>query len=210
MPNSAPPDSAAASPIDFWFDFSSPFAYFMSERINAIAARYGRKVRWSPFLLGAVNKVLGTDPLPLIPMKGPYSLNDIARSARFLGLPYRKPDVFPLGTQQAARAFYFLKERDPTLARRFARATFRAYFVDNRDISQRPLIVELVAAAGGDGAALDAALDGEALKQRLRQACDTALATGVFGSPYIVIDGEPFWGVDRLPQIERWLESGGF
>ncbi len=202
--------SAPAAPIDFWFDFSSPFAWFMSERIDAAAARHGREVRWRPFLLGAVNKVLGTDPLPLIPMKGPYSLNDIARSARFLGIPYRKPDVFPLGTQQAARAFYFLEDIDPALARRFARATFRAYFTDNRDISQRPQVVELAAAAGGNAAALDAALDGEALKQRLREACDTALAAGVFGSPYIVIDGEPFWGVDRLPQIERWLETGGF
>jgi len=63
---------------------------------------------------------------------------------------------------------------------------------------------------GADRAALSEALGGDEVKARLRAVCDEALALGVFGSPYVIVDGEPFWGVDRLPQIERWLESGGF
>lgn len=199
-----------SAPIDFYFDFSSPYGYFMSEKIDEVAARYGREVRWRPYLLGAVYKKLGSQPLPNLPLKGPYSVRDFERSARFLGLSCRIPEAFPVATQHAARAFYWLADRDPALARRFALATLRAYFGDGRDISQLDAVLDLAAGLGVDRAALAAALDGDELKARLRAECEAAIERGVFGSPFVIIDGEPFWGVDRLPQIERWLEMGGF
>ncbi|MGL1834016.1 2-hydroxychromene-2-carboxylate isomerase [Rhodocyclaceae bacterium SMB388] len=196
--------------IDFYFDFSSPFGYFMAEKIDEVAARHGRDVHWRPYLLGAVYKKLGEQPLPSRPIKGPYSVHDFARTGRFLGLKSRIPDNFPVGTQHAARAFYWLSDQDPVLARRFALATFRAYFVDGRDISQPEVVCDIAVDLGVDRAALQRALVDDAVKARLRAACDEALERGVFGSPYVIIDGEPFWGVDRLPQIERWLAEGGF
>lgn len=199
-----------SAPIDFYFDFSSPYGYFMSEKIDEVAARYGREVRWRPYLLGAVYKKLGSQPLPNLPLKGPYSVRDFERSARFLGLSCRIPEAFPVATQHAARAFYWLEDRDPALARRFALATLRAYFGDGRDISQLDAVLDLAAGLGVDRAALAAALDSDELKARLRAECEAAIERGVFGSPFVIIDGEPFWGVDRLPQIERWLEMGGF
>ena len=197
-------------PIDFWFDFSSPYGYLMSEKIDALAARHGRKVRWRPFLLGAVYKQLGSQPLPSIPMKGPYSLRDFQRTARFLGLPLQIPGAFPVATQHAARAYYWLHERDCPMARAFAHAAFRRYFAEGLDISPAEGVLDLAANVGADRAALSEALGGDEVKARLRAVCDEALALGVFGSPYVIVDGEPFWGVDRLPQIERWLETGGF
>jgi 2-hydroxychromene-2-carboxylate isomerase len=197
-------------PIDFWFDFSSPYGYLMSEKIDALAERHGRKVRWRPFLLGAVYKQLGSQPLPSIPMKGPYSLRDFQRTARFLGLPLQIPDAFPVATQHAARAYYWLHERDCPMARAFAHAAFRRYFAEGLDISPAEGVLDLAANVGADRAALSDALGGDEVKTRLRAVCDEALALGVFGSPYVLVDGEPFWGVDRLPQIERWLETGGF
>ena len=71
-------------------------------------------------------------------------------------------------------------------------------------------VVELAAGNGADREALSAALAGAVLKARLKAECDAAFGKGVFGSPYMIVDGEPFFGVDRLPQIERWLSSGGF
>lgn len=198
------------SSIDFYFDFSSPYGYFMSEKIDALADRFGRQVRWRPFLLGAVYKKLGSQPLPLLPMKGPYSLHDLKRSARFLGLKCGIPDAFPVATQHAARAFYWIEGRDTALARSFVLATYRTYFGDGRDISQPDTVLDVAAGLGVDRAELAAALENDAVKARLRIECDAAIELGVFGSPYVVIDGEPFWGVDRLPQIERWLAEGGF
>ncbi len=199
-----------SEPIDFYFDFSSPYGYFMAEKIDALASAHGRGVAWRPFLLGAVYKITGDVPLPSKPLKGDYAKRDFERSARFLTLVCRIPDIFPVSSQHAARAFYWLEAKDPALSRRFALETYRAYFRDNLDISQAETVLDVAASAGADRKALEGALEDGALKAKLRSECDAAIARGVFGSPYVVVDGEPFWGVDRLPQIERWLETGGF
>jgi 2-hydroxychromene-2-carboxylate isomerase len=196
--------------IDFYFDFSSPYGYLGSELIEDLAARHGREVAWHPVLLGVVFKATGGAPLTTIPIKGDYSRLDFARSARFLGIPYRMPSRFPVATQNAARAFLWLDERDPKLARNFAHAAYRAYFAEDIDISDAERLMAIAASLGMDRKALEAAIADPALKERLRALNDAALARGVFGSPFFFIDGEPFWGVDRLPQMERWLESGGF
>ncbi len=194
----------------FYFDFSSPYAYLASEKIDDLAAKYGRKVKWRPILLGPAFKTTGTAPLTEIPVKGDYSRHDFARSARFLGIPFRMPDKFPLATQVAARAYYWLHEQDCGLARAFAHAVFRALFVDNRDVSDPTLVLELAAGQGADSVALAAALKSEVLKARLKMEGDAALARGVFGAPFIFVGNEAFWGVDRLPQIEQLLAEGGF
>ena len=204
MPDTLPP-------IDFWFDFSSPYGYLMSEKIDALAAQYGRKVRWHPILLGIVFKATGSAPLTLQnPAKAEYSLRDFARSARFMDIPYHQPDKFPLATQNAARAYYWLHTQDCALARQFAHAAFRALFVENRDISAPETVLEIATNLGVDHAALEAGLQSPEIKARLKEEVDNALKIGVFGSPHVIIDGEAFFGADRLPQIERWLESGGF
>jgi 2-hydroxychromene-2-carboxylate isomerase len=187
------------APIDFYFDFSSPYGYFGAERIDALAARHGRTVRWHPMLLGVVFKAVGTAPLPSIPVKGPYSLHDIRRTARYFGLPYVHPSRFPLATQQAGRAFTWLVDRDPALARAFALAAYRAYFNADRDISDPSVVLEVAASLGVDAAELAAALADDALKARFKADVEAALARGVFGSPFFIVDGEPFWGSDRLP-----------
>ena len=200
-----------SDPIDFWFDFSSPYGYLLSERIDAVAARHGRKVRWHPILLGVVFKATGSAPLTLQnPAKAAYSLLDFERSARFMGIPYRHPTRFPLATQNAARAYYWLHGEDCALARRFAHAAFRALYVDDRDIAAPEVVLEIAADLGVDRSSLEAALQSQEIKDRLKDEVDKALAIGVFGSPHVMIDGEPFFGADRLPQIEKWLETGGF
>jgi len=199
------------APLDFWFDFSSPYGYLLSEKIDALAARYGRKVRWHPILLGVVFKATGSAPLTLQnPAKAAYSLVDFTRSARFMGIPYNPPSRFPLPTQNAARAYYWLHAQDCALARRFAHAAYRALFVDDIDISAPETVLDLAEKLGAEREALAAGLQSPEIKARLKDECEQALAAGVFGSPHVLIDGEAFFGADRLPQIERWLETGGF
>ncbi|EXI84421.1 MAG: 2-hydroxychromene-2-carboxylate isomerase [Candidatus Accumulibacter regalis] len=197
-------------PIDFYFDFSSPYGYLASEKIDELARSHGRQVRWRPILLGVVFKHTGAAPLTLVPLKGEYSVHDFSRSARFLSVPYRHPTKFPLATQHAARAYYWLDDRDCATARVFAHSLFRALYAEGRDISDLDVVIELAARHGADRDLLSVALNGPELKQRLKGECDAALARGVFGSPYMIVDGEPFFGVDRLPQMDRWLTSGGF
>ncbi len=68
----------------------------------------------------------------------------------------------------------------------------------------------LAAEAGVDAAALAEPLKGEAIKERMKAEVDNAMKAGVFGSPYFIVDGEPFWGVDRIPVMEEWIRTGGW
>lgn len=198
------------NPIDFYFDYSSPYGYFAAMKIDDLAAKHGRGVNWKPILLGAVFKVTGAQPLPTLPLKGDYAKRDIARSARFLGVEFKYPSKFPIASQAPARAFYWTHDRDPALARKLAKALYRAYFVEDRDISSPEVTADVAATLGLKRDEVIAALNEPAVKDRLKNEVDAAIKLGVFGSPYIVIDGEPFWGVDRFDQIERWLAQGPY
>ncbi len=199
-----------AAAIDFYFDFTSPYGYLASERIDALAAKHQREVDWRPILLGFIFKQTGQVAPMDVPLKGPYSLHDMKRSARFHQVALNFPTAFPKMTLIAARGFYWLKDQYPALARNFAHQVYRAYFVDNRDVGNAGVIMEIAAASGVDQAALAAALQTEAVKDRFKTENDRAIARGVFGSPYFIVDDEPFWGADRLAHMEHWLKTGGF
>lgn len=199
-----------SEPIEFYFDFSSPYSYIASEVIDGLAEKYGRKVKWRPMLLGVVFQKTGQPLLVNVPLKGEYSMRDFARSARYHGVPFTFPAKFPLSTVSAARAYYWLHGQDCAKARQFARAAFRAYWVDGRDISDPAVLQDIAAGLGIDGAALAAGIATPEIKERLKAETDTALAKGMCGAPWFVVDNEPFWGADRLPQIEKWLQTGGF
>jgi 2-hydroxychromene-2-carboxylate isomerase len=198
------------APIDFYFDFSSPYGYFAAHRIDAIAKAHGRTVEWHPILLGLVFEVSGGRPLPTIPMKGDYARVDVPRTARFHGIAYNHPAKFPVSGQAACRAFYWMATQDSARAQRLALALFHAYFADGRDISSPQVTVDVAAEMGIPGPALAAALSDPAVKEVPRSATQQAISRGVFGSPYFIVDGEPFWGNDRLDQVERWLAEGSF
>lgn len=194
--------------IDFYFDFSSPYGYFAATKIDALAAKYGRATIWRPILLGAIFKVTGQQPLTTIPMKGSYAQHDLTRSSRWFGVPFKMPGKFPIATTAACRAFYWLNDRDPAAARALAQALYRAYFAEDRDISNPEVTANVAAKLGHDKEAVTQAINDAAVKERLKSEVDAAIERGVFGSPYIIVDGEPFWGSDRLDQIERWLADG--
>jgi 2-hydroxychromene-2-carboxylate isomerase len=199
-----------SKPIDFYFDFSSPYGYLAAEQVEALAAEHGREVAWRPILLGAVFPQTGSRPLLEIPLKGDYARRDIARSARLLGIPFRLPPTFPFMSVAACRAFYWLRDQDEAKAVALAKALYREAFAAGRPIDSAESVVKVAEASDLAPSGLAAALADPAVKQRLREEVDKAIAEGVFGSPFIVVDGEPFWGHDRLEQVALWLERGAW
>jgi 2-hydroxychromene-2-carboxylate isomerase len=194
------------TPIEFWFDFGSPYGYMAAERIDALAATHGRAVRWRPMLLFAVLRKLEM-PAPMAHVaKRDYMLLDFERSARHLGVPYRHPSRFPVATPLPARMFHVLGERDEVAAVAFARAALRAAFQDDQALDDAGFVGAL--AAHFDARAADMLLQaaqGDAARAALACDIDEAVSKHVFGSPFVLIDGEPFFGADRLPQIEARL-----
>lgn len=199
------------TPIDFYFDFSSPYGFLAAQKIDALGALHGREVEWHPILLGVVFKETGSLPLTEIPLKGVYSKRDFARSARFHGLPpITMPSRFPIPTQLPARLVLWLKQTAPERVTSACLALFRAYFERNLDISEADNAIAVVAQIGVDDKAARAASVDPAIKDALKQSMARALERGVFGSPFFIVDDEPFWGLDRLEQLDRWLRTGGF
>lgn len=199
-----------SAPVDFYFDFSSPYGYFAAHRIDAIAAKHGRTVNWHPILLGAVFKVTGGAPLPSLPLKGDYAKRDIPRCARAFGLPFSFPAKFPIPTQTAARMTVWAQDSNPERAKALARALYSAYFVEGRDITGPEVCGDVAATCDLDRTQAIAAINDQTVKDKLKVVVDAAIARNVFGSPFFIIDGEPFWGADRLDHVERWLATGGW
>jgi 2-hydroxychromene-2-carboxylate isomerase len=192
--------------LDFYFDFSSPYSYIASEWVEAVAARHGRAVQWHAILLGATFQAAELKSPVDYPLKREYSIRDFQRSARFAGLPYRMPSKFPIPTQNAARVFWWLHDtRAPEAATAWAHSGLRAVFTQDADLSDVGVLRRVLASAGIDAAAAEAAYTDPLWKARLKRENDAAIAAGVFGAPFFIVDGEPFWGNDRRQQIEAWL-----
>jgi len=195
-----------AKPIDFYFDFSSPYGYLASTQIDDLARRHKREVAWHPFLLGAAFKVTGQKPLVEQPLRGAYHAHDFARSARLLGVPFRLPEKFPFFGLAASRAFYWLS--GDNRAKQLAKAVFHAAFGEGRDVTPIPVVAALARDLGIEG--LEQGIELPETKEKLRTVTDQAIAEGIFGSPFLIVDGEAFWGHDRLAQVDRWLATGGW
>ncbi len=203
-------NASASSLIHFYFDFSSPYGYFSSEKIEVLASRCGRTVSWRPYLMGAVMRMTGRKPLVQIPLIDDYSRRDLQRIARYQDIPFSVPSKFPIPTVSACRAYYWCKENDPDRCKTLVHALYRAYFVDDKLISDTDTVLEIAASRGIDATRLATALHDETLKRKVRAVTDAAIDQGIFGSPFFVVDGEPFWGHDRLDQVEAWAQSGGW
>lgn len=198
------------APLEYFFDFTSPYSYIGLQAFDALASKYRRGVNYRPILLGAAFKASGMQALVDIPLKGDYARRDIERSARFNDVPFKMPSTFPISTVNTARALLWLQSTGSAKSLSFIQRAFQMYFVEDRNINDLAEIAELAQDIGVDAQAMTAATQDPAIKDKLKAQVEEALGRGVFGAPYMFVDGEPFWGHDRLPQVERWLKMGPF
>jgi 2-hydroxychromene-2-carboxylate isomerase len=204
-------DAAMAASIEFWFDFSSAYAYFASREIDALAARHGRTATWRPYMLGVAFKATGMRGLSGTPIKGDYSRHDWQRIARETGTPFALPPGHPIVALPASRAFYWIEaEHGHTAAVAFAHDAFAAYYAEHLDMTDVAVVARVAERRGLDAREVEAGMARPEIKERVKTISDEAVARGVFGSPFVLVDGEPFWGWDRLPMVERWLARGGW
>lgn len=191
--------------VDFWFDYTCPYAYLASVQVEALCARTGDRLVWRPMLLGGVFRAHGT-PQKLFatvsPQKAAHTARDLARQAEALGVPLRFPEAHPLRAVEALRVT-LATACDPRVIHGF----YRAYWADGRDIASDETLAAVLSGAGYSPEAAAAlvrrAHDDAALKDALRAATDEAIAHGIFGAPSLVVDGAAmYWGNDRLVLLE--------
>ena len=195
--------------IDFYFEFASPYGYLASLEVDNLAAKYGRSVNWRPFMLGAILKITNSAPMMTIPIKGDYMYRDVARCAKLMGVPLTKPDVAPMNSLAAMRVFYWLLDQDKGKAVSFAKAIYHAYWGAGRDMSPVDSVLAVVSDLGVDPSAARVATQDAAVKEQLKRETQLAIDRGAFGSPFIFVDDEGYWGHDRMHHIEHHLRHGG-
>lgn len=213
MSNAAQPSSSSttvafepgrtlpATSLDFWFDYTCPFAYLGSTQARALAARMNVPLTYRPMLLGGVFKAVGT-PQNLFATRSParsmHEAADMQRWAKRFGVPLRMPASHPMRSVEALRATLATKI-DPKVVDGF----FHAYWVDNKPISSPEVIAEIVSTAGYNAADILAAIESPAIKDDLRKRTDEAVTLGIFGVPAWNVDGAHlYWGQDRITFVE--------
>ena len=194
---------------DFWFDFASTYSYPAAMRIRPLAQAAGVTVRFRPFLLGPIFKAQGWDnsPFNLYATKGRYMWRDLDRICADLGLPFRKPETFPQSGLVAARAA--LVGLDEGWGEGFIAAVYRAQFAEGRLIGDPAVIRDILVTMGIDPKPVFDRTQSDAIKARLREQTEEAQRLGIFGAPAVVVNGELFWGNDRLEQALAWAKRDG-
>lgn len=190
--------------LEFWFDFSCPYAYIASTRVEALAQRVGAELDVRPMLLGGVFKARGTPQNlsdTLGPAKAQHNRDDMRRQAQLAGVELHMPAGHPLRTVEALRCVLAVGAPYMPLVHRF----YRAYWVEGRDIGQGEVVAAILGEAGLDAAAVRARASSEEIKADLRRRTDEAVARGIFGVPTCFVGDELFWGQDRLDMVEAAL-----
>lgn len=200
------PEAAGPPPVEavtFFHDFSSPFSYLASTQLAGLAGHYGVSVRWRPILLGALFRSIGTPDVPMLEVteaKRRYYLRDLQDWARWWGVPFRFPTVFPVRT--------VLPLRVAILEPRATAPLYHALWAEDQDIGQ-PSVVRAVLSASGLDPGLVEQTQQPAIKARLRENTAAAQAVGACGVPTFQVGDQLIWGQDRLPMLATVL-SGGF
>lgn len=190
--------------VDFFFDYSCPYAYLASTQIEAICQRTGATLVWKPMLLGGVFRELGAaqnQASVMSPQKAQHNLADMHRWASLWSVPLSMPEAHPMRTVEALRAT--LASPKDKLSR-VIHSLYRAYWVDHQNLTERAVIVAALTRAGVDGEAVVASID-QHTKDQLKANTDEALARGVFGAPSVLVGDQMFWGQDRLWMVEAAL-----
>jgi len=190
--------------IDFWFDYASAYSYPAAMRVEALAAQAGIALRWQPFLLGPIFADQGWSDTPfnLYPAKGRYMQRDLERLCAKYGLRYRRPSQSPRRSTLAARVA--CRHLEASWLPAFSRAVFEAGFADDRDIGEAAVLADCLDRLGLAGTDLVTEAQAPEHRPLLRAQVEHARSLGLFGAPDFVVNGEVFWGNDRLEDALDW------
>jgi 2-hydroxychromene-2-carboxylate isomerase len=192
--------------MEFWFEFASTYSYPAAMRVEAAARDAGVHVQWKPFLLGPIFKAQGYESSPFFafPVKGQYMWRDVERLCLKYGIAWKRPTSFPRSSVTAARIG--CSYADAPWLPAFIRAIYHANFAEDRDINDDAVVRACLTQLGVDADAVLAHVMTAAEKPRLREQGEQATQRGLFGAPSFIVDGELFWGNDRLEDALAWAQ----
>lgn len=193
------------APVTFYFDFISPYAYLAWKRVHAVAEAQGRAVDPAPVLFAAMLDAHGTKGPAEVPAKRVYVFKDASRRAALAGLPLVPPPAHPFNPLLALRVASL--DLDADLRRAVIDALYDATWGGGPGVTDPATVAEIVSRAGVDGEAAVREASTDAVKRRVRERTDEAIARGVFGVPTLYVDGDLFWGYESLDLAALRMEG---
>lgn len=201
--------------LELFYTLSSPWAYFAGPRIDELVRRHGVKLVLKPYDFQAIVPQTGGIPLKTRPeARRSYHALELDRWRQHLGMPLNlEPRYYPKGAPTDPNwnkkpGWMVIAAQNQGLdAQPLSQALLRALWAEEQDTSQAEVRIAVANAAGYDGAALQALENAPETQATYRQYSDEAVAKGIFGSPIFVLDGERFWGQDRIDFVERALQQ---
>lgn len=190
--------------LEFLYDFVSGPCYLASTQVGGIARAAGAELVLTPVLVGAIFKATN-NPGPLgVPAKAKWIAGDMLLWADFYGVAFKPNPIFPIRTLPLLRGALVAEDRGE--ADRYVKAVFEAIWVHERNLNEPEEVRAVLDSAGFDPEVYFAEIERDQIKERLRRNTDDAVARGVFGVPTFFVDGEMFFGQDRLHFVRSVLE----
>lgn len=189
--------------VEFLFDFGSPTSYLAYKQLPKIASRHGARIAWAPILLGAVFKATGNASPAMVPAKARYMNVDLARFAKRYGVVLNFNTHFPVNTlplMRGAVAYQSTPQFDL-----YVNAMFDAMWAHPRNLNDEGEIAHVLHDIGIDPGDFRDRIDRPDVKEKLKANTEGAIARGVFGAPTFFVNGEMFFGQDRLDFVEEKL-----
>ena len=193
--------------IDFWFSIGSTYSYLSVARLAEVERATGIAFRWRPFSVRRIMIEMDNVPFRTKPVKAAYMWRDIERRAARYGLPVRVPAPYPLQHPDVANRVAVLAAAEGWVAD-YARVTYRRWFQDGFGPSTDPNLGDSLRELGQDPERVLALSGGREIGAAYEAAIAEARSLGIFGSPTFVVDGELFWGDDRLDDAIAWHRHG--
>lgn len=193
--------------IEFWFSVGSTYTYLSVGRLAEIERMSGISFVWRPFSVREIMIEMDNIPFRTKPVKAAYMWRDIARRAALYGLPARVPAPYPLQQWDVANRVAVVGARDGWVAD-YARATYRRWFAEGLEPGIEPNLSDSLREIGQDPARAIAAAASAETGDAYEAATGEARRLGIFGSPTFVVNGELFWGDDRLDDAIAWHRHG--
>lgn len=189
--------AAVARKIELWLEYASTYSYLTVTRIGALARGRGVEIDWQPFWLYPVREQQGLPaPFPEGSARANYMWRDLERRALHLGIPFRRPEVYPFRSVGIAR-IALVGAREGWCAA-FTQTAFRLHWTEGIPMTAEENVKAALASAGQDPARVLPLAESGDNKDALKRQAERAIARGIFGAPSFVVDGELFWGDDRL------------
>ena len=196
-----------SSVVEFYFDCGSPASWLAYTQLPALAEEQGAVLQYRPVLLGGIFKATGNNTPAALPPKGQYLFRDLSRFARRYGVPLTFPPGFPVNTLTLMRIVTGVQIHQPDQFGPCIEALFRMLWAHGINPEDETGLWNALAGAGLDADAVLAFADRDDVKHALKEATNKAVERGLFGLPTMFVDGEMYWGQDRLDFVREQLEA---